>query len=112
MNKTYAFTDLHGMYPLWEQIRDFCDESDKLIFLGDACDRGDDGLKIIKELLQDKRVTYIKGNHEDFLEDTNSFTSASLSTMAVYISLPIAPESTSGMRSAITMRSPYLSRIS
>lgn len=72
MNKTYAFTDLHGMYPLWEQIRDFCDESDKLIFLGDACDRGDDGLKIIKELLQDKRVTYIKGNHEDFLEDIGS----------------------------------------
>lgn len=69
MNKTYAFTDLHGMYSLWEQIRDFCDESDKLIFLGDACDRGDDGLKIIKELLLDKRVTYIKGNHEDFLED-------------------------------------------
>lgn len=69
MNKTYAFTDLHGMYPLWEQIRNFCDESDRLIFLGDACDRGDDGLKIIKELLQDKRVTYIKGNHEDFLED-------------------------------------------
>lgn len=69
MNKTYAFTDLHGMYPLWEQIKNFCDETDKLIFLGDACDRGDDGLKIIKELLQDKRVTYIKGNHEDFLED-------------------------------------------
>lgn len=69
MNKTYAFTDLHGMYSLWTQIKDFCDESDKLVFLGDACDRGDDGLKIIKELLQDKRVTYIKGNHEDFLED-------------------------------------------
>lgn len=69
MNKTYAFTDLHGMYSLWEQIRDYCDETDKLIFLGDACDRGDDGLKIIRELLQDKRVTYIKGNHENFLED-------------------------------------------
>ena len=69
MDKTYAFTDLHGMYPLWEQIRDYCDETDKLIFLGDACDRGDEGLKIIKELLQDKRVIYIKGNHENFLED-------------------------------------------
>lgn len=69
MNKTYAFTDLHGIYSLWEQIKNFCDESDKLIFLGDACDRGDDGLKIIKELLQDKRVTYIKGNHEEFIED-------------------------------------------
>lgn len=67
MNKTYAFTDLHGMYNLWAQIRDYCDESDTLIFLGDACDRGDDGIKIIYELLQDPRVKYLKGNHEDIL---------------------------------------------
>lgn len=67
MNKTYAFTDLHGMYSLWEQIRDFCDESDTLFFLGDACDRGDAGIRIITELLRDKRVKYLKGNHEDML---------------------------------------------
>lgn len=67
MNKTYAFTDLHGQYDLWEQIRDYCDETDKLYFLGDACDRGPDGIKIIKELLEDPRVIYLKGNHEDFL---------------------------------------------
>ena len=69
MNKTYAFTDLHGMYSLWEQIKNFCDDTDTLYFLGDACDRGNDGLKIIKELLQDKRVIYLKGNHEEFIED-------------------------------------------
>ena len=69
MNKTYAFTDLHGMYSLWKQIKEYCDETDTLIFLGDACDRGEDGIKIIKELLQDKRVIYLKGNHEKFLED-------------------------------------------
>lgn len=67
MNKTYAFTDLHGQYDLWRQIRDYCDDTDKLYFLGDACDRGPDGIKIIKELLTDPRVTYLKGNHEDFL---------------------------------------------
>lgn len=65
MNKTYACSDLHGMYNLWAQIRDYCDETDKIIFLGDAADRGADGLKIIKELLTDKRVKYLKGNHED-----------------------------------------------
>lgn len=65
MNKNYCFTDIHGMYGLWAQIRDFCDETDKIFFLGDACDRGKDGLKIIKELLLDKRVIYLKGNHED-----------------------------------------------
>lgn len=69
MNKTYAFTDLHGRYELWRQIKEYCDETDTLYFLGDACDRGDDGLRIIIELLQDKRVKYIKGNHEEFLED-------------------------------------------
>lgn len=67
MGTTYCFTDLHGMYNLWAQIRDYCKPDDTLIFLGDACDRGNDGLKIIYELLKDPRVTYLKGNHEDIL---------------------------------------------
>ena len=65
MYKTYACTDLHGMYNLWQQIKEYLHETDTLYFLGDACDRGDDGLKIIRELLQDPRVIYLKGNHED-----------------------------------------------
>lgn len=68
MNKTYAFTDLHGNYTLWEQIRDYCDDTDLLYYLGDAIDRGPAGLKIMNELLRDERVIYIKGNHEQFLE--------------------------------------------
>lgn len=67
MNKTYAFTDIHGQYELWEQIRDYCDETDTIYFLGDACDRGKDGVKIMKELLADPRVIYLKGNHEDMM---------------------------------------------
>ena len=67
MNKTYAFSDIHGIYDLWAQIRDFCDETDTIYFLGDACDRGEDGIAIIDELLKDKRVIYLKGNHEDML---------------------------------------------
>lgn len=67
MNKTYAFSDVHGIYDLWAQIRDYCDETDTIYFLGDACDRGEDGIAIIEELLKDKRVVYLKGNHEDML---------------------------------------------
>lgn len=67
MNKHYACSDLHGIYNLWEQIRDFCDDTDVIYFLGDAADRGKQGVDIIKELLADKRVKYIKGNHEDML---------------------------------------------
>ena len=28
MNKVYACSDLHGMYNLWAQIRDYCDDND------------------------------------------------------------------------------------
>lgn len=34
MNKTYAITDLHGMWNLWEQISEYCDETDTIYFLG------------------------------------------------------------------------------
>lgn len=67
MNKVYACSDLHGMYDLWKQIRDYCDETDTIYCLGDSIDRGADGVKILIELLKDKRVKMIKGNHEDIL---------------------------------------------
>lgn len=67
MNRHFACSDLHGMWKLWEQIDAFCDETDTIFFLGDATDRGPDGLKLMKTLLIDRRVQYIKGNHEDML---------------------------------------------
>lgn len=67
MNRHFACSDLHGMWDLWEQISNYCDETDTIFFLGDAADRGPDGLKLMKTLLTDKRVQYIKGNHEDML---------------------------------------------
>ena len=65
MKKTIAFSDLHGQYNLWTAIKNYYNKDDTLIFLGDACDRGPDGIKIMQELLADPRVIYIKGNHED-----------------------------------------------
>lgn len=66
---TYAFTDIHGNYNLWKQIKNFLRPEDKAYFLGDACDRGKDGFKIMKELLFDSRVVYLKGNHEQLMID-------------------------------------------
>lgn len=67
MNKTYCFSDIHGKYNLWEQIKNYCDKTDKIYFLGDAIDRGPDGIKIMNEMIFDDRVIYLKGNHEDIL---------------------------------------------
>lgn len=64
MNKFYACSDLHGRYDLYEKILEYLDNTDKLVYLGDACDRGPDGIKVIQSILKDDRVIYLLGNHE------------------------------------------------
>jgi calcineurin-like phosphoesterase family protein len=57
------------MYSLWEQIKNFLQPNDKLYILGDCADRRPHGWTIIKEALAEPRVTYIRGNHDQFLLD-------------------------------------------
>lgn len=61
----YATSDLHGNYCLYEKIIDFLKPEDKLYFLGDACDRGPHGYQIMKEMLENPQIIYLKGNHEN-----------------------------------------------
>lgn len=63
---TYALSDIHGQGDLLDEVLNFLKEDDVLYFLGDACDRGNDNLYCMQTLLKDKRVIYLKGNHEDF----------------------------------------------
>lgn len=71
----YAVSDLHGNYKLWKEIKNFLKNDDILFYLGDACDRGKNGIKIMQELLDDNRVTYLLGNHEQmFLDATRTKT--------------------------------------
>lgn len=67
MGRVLACSDLHGMLPLWRRIQEILENDDKLYVLGDCADRGHDGWQIIKEVIDDPRVVYIKGNHEDML---------------------------------------------
>lgn len=61
----YVFTDIHGNYNLFSQIKNFLKEEDECFILGDVIDRGDDGYQILKEIKEDSRFTLLKGNHED-----------------------------------------------
>lgn len=63
----YAVSDLHGMYELYEKICAKLKPEDKVIFLGDAGDRGPNGWKLIRAILDNPQWIYIKGNHEDML---------------------------------------------
>ena len=65
MGRTYATADWHGC-EVARKVWDFLQHDDKLYFLGDAADRGPIGAELIENLLTDDRVTYLKGNHEDF----------------------------------------------
>ena len=63
----WAFSDIHGQRDLFDQVMAKIGPEDKVFFLGDAIDRGPDGWAILKELINNPRVTYIKGNHEDMM---------------------------------------------
>lgn len=65
---TYAISDLHGRKDLWLKAnKEVFKKNDTIYFLGDAADRGPDGWEMIKTLLDDERVIYLMGNHEDML---------------------------------------------
>ena len=65
--KTFAVSDLHGCYNLYEQICNFIAPEDKVIFLGDASDRGPEGWKTLKAIYANPQWVYLRGNHEDML---------------------------------------------
>lgn len=68
MHDVFYFTDIHGYRPLFDAIMTYCREQDDeamIIFGGDAIDRGTDGYQIMKELLDNPKIVYLKGNHED-----------------------------------------------
>ena len=74
--KYYVIADPHGFYDTLRQTleeRGFFDENEpcKLIVCGDLMDRGDGAVamqKFMVELLEQDRLIYVRGNHEDLME--------------------------------------------
>lgn len=65
----FCCSDLHGQGWAWDAIKDRLAPSDYLYFLGDAIDRGPDGVRIMQEILNRPNTTYIQGNHEQMMLD-------------------------------------------
>jgi len=67
MHDVFYFTDIHGEWRLYRTMVDYCKKQDSectIIFGGDACDRGQDGYKIMKDIIADPQIIYLTGNHE------------------------------------------------
>ncbi|WP_075877398.1 metallophosphoesterase family protein [Merdibacter massiliensis] len=62
----YVLSDIHGMYQKYRemlQLIQFNDE-DTLYILGDVIDRGNDGMKILLDMMMRENVIPLIGNHE------------------------------------------------
>ena len=62
----YVASDIHGNYDRYEKLLNKINltEKDALIILGDILDRGDDGIKIMLDVMQRDNIFTILGNHE------------------------------------------------
>lgn len=73
--KYYVVSDVHGFYtPMVSALREagfFTDtEANKLIVCGDILDRGAEAVKVqefMHNLLQDGKLIFVRGNHEDLM---------------------------------------------
>lgn len=61
----YVCSDVHSNYIALKKILDILDnKKDQLFIIGDVLDRGDDGFKILDEIMPRNNVHLILGNHE------------------------------------------------
>ena len=63
----YVISDIHGCYDKYLAMLEKLNfgDDDMLYFLGDAVDRGPDGIKILLDMMGRKNVVPFLGNHED-----------------------------------------------
>lgn len=63
---TYAISDLHGQYGIFEKLLEIIgfSDDDYLYVLGDAIDRGPDGIRILQKIMNSQNMDLLIGNHE------------------------------------------------
>ena len=77
--KHYAMSDIHGMYGSYMEAINRLGENDHIFILGDVIDRGENGIKIIQDIMRryknpqnNPKITFLLGNHEImFLQTVN-----------------------------------------
>lgn len=68
---TYVMSDIHGQYDAFMKMlsRIKLGDDDILYVLGDAIDRGPDGIKILKTIMKSQNIVLFLGNHELLMMD-------------------------------------------
>lgn len=63
----YCISDIHGLKDKYEKVLNYIKEDDTLYILGDVIDRGKYGIDILKDIMTQKNIIFLIGNHELFL---------------------------------------------
>ena len=84
MNRVYATSDWHGCGKVAEKVFNYLQPNDILYFLGDATDRGEDGIKIFQKLINRPNTFYIKGNHDQMMADAIPYIYAEIEDINYY----------------------------
>ena len=63
----YVVSDIHGCYEQFLRLLELIgfSSADTLFFLGDAADRGPDGIQVMQDLMRRENAVCLLGNHED-----------------------------------------------
>lgn len=62
--KTYVISDVHSHFGVFERFLNDINPEDKVFFLGDAIDKGPDGIEVLKYIMDNPRIQMVMGNHE------------------------------------------------
>ena len=65
----YCMSDLHGERALFERMLELIrfSDGDRLYIIGDVIDRGEDGIRILQDIMKRGNIFLFIGNHELFL---------------------------------------------
>lgn len=65
----YVLSDIHGRYDLYEKMLEKIDlkSFDSFYIIGDVIDRGQDGIRILLDIMSRNNIVLIIGNHEDMM---------------------------------------------
>lgn len=63
---TYVMSDIHGNFEKYESMLKLINlsDGDELYVIGDAIDRGKDGISVFRDIMQRPNVHMLLGNHE------------------------------------------------
>lgn len=72
---TYIMSDIHGQYIAYRKMLDLINfkDEDNLYVLGDVIDRGPDGIRIIRDIMNRGNAELILGNHEFMMLNAMKF---------------------------------------